>query len=121
MILKGYTTIEFWTNQALSSNKSKLNLNEYYMSNWQDNLFLVFGTKSIFKAVFLPSIRKLPFSGLEWTQMVYPSFKLEIMDLNEEQDLNILLGQGEDNFDVKCNNSSFNDVDKNNIQYLDLV
>jgi len=121
LILKGYTTIEFWTNQALSSNKSKLNLNEYYMSNWQDNLFLVFGTKSIFKAVFLPSIRKLPFSGLEWTQMVYPSFKLEIMDLNEEQDLNILLGQGEDNFDVKCNNSSFNDVDKNNIQYLDLV
>lgn len=95
------------------------------MCNWKENLFLVFGTKSIFEAVFLPSIRKLPFSGLEWTKMVYPSFQLEIRDLDEEKDLDILLGQGEgeDNLDVLCDESDKrnNNNSKRNSKYLDLV
>jgi len=127
LIFKGYTTIEFWSNQAFV-NKGKLNLNEFYMSNWKENIFLVFGTKSLFQAVFLPSIRKLPYSGLEWTKMVYPSYQLEIRDLNEEQDLNIIVGKVDGNSDSDCiydhfnnndNNSKANNYNKN--KYLDIV
>ncbi len=127
LIFKGYTTIEFWSNQAFV-NKGKLNLNEFYMSNWKENIFLVFGTKSLFQAVFLPSIRKLPYSGLEWTKMVYPSYQLEIRDLNEEQDLNIIVGKVDGNSDSDCIYDHFNNHDNyskannyNKNKYLDIV
>jgi len=125
--VKGYTTIEFWTNQTHASMKSKINLNEYFFTNWKENLLVVFGTKSIFKAIFIPSIKKLPISGLEFTKMVYPSFKMDFCDLNEENDLNIILENEDGNNAFMKDQISFckkepkKDSYNNGSKYLDLV
>ena len=37
---------------------------------------MVFGTKNILEAVFVPSIKKLPYSGLEWSRICDPQYKV---------------------------------------------
>ena len=100
------------------------------MNNWNENLMLIFGVKSLFEAIFIPSIRKLPMSGLEWTKMVYPSFSFEFTDLNKEVDLDISSGEIYDNLDLSNKlNSEKNDINETNLcknydnksKYLDLV
>jgi len=108
LIFRGYTTIEFWSDNTFL-NKEKLNLNQYFFYNWKENLLVVFGTKSLINAIFLPSIKKLPISGLEWTKIVYPSFRMEFNDLDDEQDLKILKQEG----DEDINNCGFNEIVSN--------
>lgn len=74
LVFNGRTTIEHW------SLKNKLDLtqkiNDFSLGNWRENMFMVFGTRSLFRALFIPSIKKLPYSGLEWTKLAYPEFQL---------------------------------------------
>ena len=39
---------------------------DYSFDNVRDNLFVVFGTYKLFR-ILSPSMRALPFSGLEWS------------------------------------------------------
>ena len=52
------------------------------------NLFSVFGTDNLFFIIFYPSIKKLSFSGLEWSKFVDDNFIVEEIDnFNDENDL----------------------------------
>ena len=61
LALNGKTTIEFWTN----FDKDK-KLIELSFPNASDNLYRVFGTYKPFR-VLSPSLRNVPFTGLEWS------------------------------------------------------
>jgi hypothetical protein len=74
LVLNGNTTIEFWTERAgMNSNI----ITNFSLGEISENIYMIFGTKSIFQVIFLPSIKMLPFSGLEWSRLVDPNFKLE--------------------------------------------
>ena len=61
---QGNTTIEFWgTLTGIPENKARLNFKTV-----QDNLYRVFGTQKLFR-ILSPSLRNVPFTGLEWSFM----------------------------------------------------
>ena len=61
LALNGKTTIEFWTN----FDKDR-KLIELSFPQASDNLYRVFGTYKLFR-VLSPSLRNVPFTGLEWS------------------------------------------------------
>ena len=63
LCLTGYTTVEFFRRQGLTDTDSMF---DYSFDNMRDNLFVVFGTYKPFR-ILSPSLRALPFSGLEWS------------------------------------------------------
>lgn len=70
----GFTTIEFFKRQALEDDD---NLYDFSFENVKDNLFVIFGTIKPLR-ILSPSLRALPFSGIEW------SFKMRDLGYNEE-------------------------------------
>ena len=61
----GHTSIEFWSNfGGVEANKAKLNFDTA-----NDNLYRVFGTHKMFR-ILSPSLRNVPFTGLEWSFMM---------------------------------------------------
>ena len=74
LAIKGKTTLEFW------ADKTEFNLDggirDYSFGHWRKNLFYVFGTDNLFKILFIPSIKKLPFSGLEFSKLVDKNFSI---------------------------------------------
>lgn len=88
LIYKGNTTIEYWSIKANMTNPNTP-IKDFSMPDWKDNLFLVFGTRSLLRAIFVPSIKRLPVSGLEWTKMAIPNYNCEITDLNHIEDAKI--------------------------------
>ena len=65
LALLGKTSIEFWTDFGWSGeNKAKL-----HFDSFNDNLFRIFGTHNIIR-VLSPSLRNVPFTGLEWSYML---------------------------------------------------
>ena len=62
LAFQGNTTIEFWTNfNGIDPNRAKLRFETI-----SDNLFRVFGTHKFFR-ILSPSLRNVPFTGLEWS------------------------------------------------------
>jgi hypothetical protein len=43
----------------------------------KQNLYFTFCSKNIFEILFIPNLRSLNISGLEWSKMVDPSFEIE--------------------------------------------
>jgi hypothetical protein len=86
LVLKGNTTIEYWSLKAGFGNAA---IKDFSMPNWRDNIFMVFGTHSLFNAIFIPSVKKLPYSGLEWTKLAVPSFDFGIIGCEDGKDLRI--------------------------------
>lgn len=81
LVFNGNTTIEFWSYKAgISSN----GINNFSMNEIKENIFMVFGTKSLIKAILIPSIKMLPYSGLEWSRLVDINYKLETDCINSE-------------------------------------
>lgn len=39
----------------------------YRIDSWRENIYIIFGTKSILKALVFPGNRQLPLRGLEWS------------------------------------------------------
>ena len=75
LAINGNTTLEFWADRTdfyLDGG-----INNYSFGNWRSNLFYVFGTTNLFKMLFIPSIKKLPFSGLEISRFVDNKFMIE--------------------------------------------
>ena len=57
----GRTTIEFWTVFDMDKKRAPLQF-----SSIKDNLYRVFGTYKLLR-VLSPSLRNVPFTGLEWS------------------------------------------------------
>ena len=74
LAIKGNTTLEFW------AEKTDYNLNggikDYSFGDWRKNLFYIFGTDDLYKILFIPNIKKLPFSGLEMSKLVDKNFNI---------------------------------------------
>ena len=84
LIIKGETTIEHWDKK----NKFNPGINkilDFSFENWKDNLFIVFGTRSLFRAIFIPNIKMLPFSGLEWTKVAFENFEIKDVAYREKK------------------------------------
>ena len=62
LALTGYSTIEYWGSQS----RQGIQRYDYNFKSFRDNLYKTFGTQSLI-AVLSPSLRNLPFSGIEWT------------------------------------------------------
>lgn len=62
LALTGYSTIEFWG----SSQRAGVQKYDYNFKNIRDNLYKTFGTYS-FIAILSPSLRNIPFTGVEWS------------------------------------------------------
>lgn len=89
LVLNGNTTIEFWSRQA--EIKTVGGIDNFNLGNWRENLYVVFGTKSLVKAIFIPSIRKLPYSGLEWSRLVDHNYKIIGLEANNGSDYDDIL------------------------------
>lgn len=65
----GYTTIEFMkrVNRAFDGDTDEHF--DFSFDTVRDNLFVVFGTTKIAR-IFSPSLRALPFNGIEWSFMM---------------------------------------------------
>lgn len=68
LALNGVTTIEHWESRLNDDNNGGKGVYEFSFGNWRDNLFYIFGNRNLFRILFVPSMTKLPFSGLEWSK-----------------------------------------------------
>ena len=73
LTLDGKTTLEFFSESSSKYSNSYYGIN-YSFQTWQENIFITFGTKSILKAIFIPSIKQLPFTGLEFTKLFVDNY-----------------------------------------------
>lgn len=62
LAITGYSTIEYWG----SKSRQGVQKYDYNFKNFRDNLYKTFGTYSLI-AILSPSLRNIPFSGVEWT------------------------------------------------------
>ena len=71
----GKTTLEFW------ADKTDYEINggfrDFSFGSWRKNLYYVFGTENLFKILFLPNIKKLPFTGLEFSRLADKNFFID--------------------------------------------
>ena len=63
LAMVGYTTIEFWNP---GPDNESLDEVDFAFQTVSDNLFRVFGTHKLLR-ILSPSLRNVPFTGLEWT------------------------------------------------------
>jgi hypothetical protein len=87
LVLNGNSAIEFWSSKAGIGDS----ITDFSMTSLSANLFLIFGTNDWLRILLFPSVKKLPYSGLEWTKLVDENFCIkEIEDrssyLNVEND-----------------------------------
>lgn len=88
LALQNATTIEFF-GQKSGMNVSN-GIDKFDFGDIKQNLFYVFGTKNVFEILFVPSIKKLPFSGLEWSRHFDRNFHIDgIVDVNDTDDIAI--------------------------------
>ena len=76
LALNGCTTLEFWADKTNFYDPNE-GIRDFSFGNWKKNLLYIFGTENIFKILFLPNVKKLPFSGLEFSRFVDKSFFIE--------------------------------------------
>lgn len=73
LAMTGYSTIEFFGAIQRSESGEKY---DYAFKNIRDNLYKTFGTQNLV-AIFSPSLRNVPFSGVEW------SYQMKDLGFNE--------------------------------------
>ena len=103
LALNGKTTLEFWGEKSGFINE-KISPVSYDFGNWKKNLFYVFGCDNLFFIIFIPNIKKLPFSGLEWSKFVDDNFIVEEIDnFNDENDLQKVNNLNCDDIEINVN------------------
>ena len=75
LAFNGQTTLEFWASKTYY--KFNEGIVNFSFGNWKKNLFYIFGTENIFKILFFPHVKKLPFSGLEFSKYVDKNFFID--------------------------------------------
>ena len=68
--LQGKTTVEYWMMKDNYKASERI-ISDFGFSNWRDNLYMIFGTKSIVRALFIINFKKLDYNPLIWTKVVY--------------------------------------------------
>ena len=80
LAINGNTVIEFWAVRTdYRTNSNNYNFS-FTFGSWRKNLFYIFGTSNILKIIFVPSIKKLPFSGLELSKFIDPNFDIDCLN-----------------------------------------
>ncbi len=74
LAMTGFTTIEFFGSVSRQGDGQRY---DYNFRSIRDNLYKVFGTQSLL-AIFSPSLRNVPFSGIEW------SYQMKDLGYNEK-------------------------------------
>ncbi len=72
LVLKGKTVLELFTNQS-SQFINSYNGICFSLQSYKNNLYITFGTRNILMA-FIPSIKQLPFTGLEFTKIFFNKY-----------------------------------------------
>ncbi len=112
LVLNGNTTIEYWSLKGGAVNEYVIS--DFSLDTIMENLYMTFGTKSLLKAIFIPSIKRLPYSGLEWSRLCDKEFKLDYLDDYEGIDSNdscedlediLISGTGSDVININKNMS----------------
>jgi len=78
LVFNGNTTIEYWS--ARAGFQSDNSINDFSLNSIGENIYMVFGTKNILSAIFIPSLIKLPFSGLEWSRLLDCNFRVKFLE-----------------------------------------
>ena len=73
LILCNKTSIEFWSGRLRVRNWV---VKSYSLKTFKENLYFTFCCKNIFKILFIPSLKSLDISGLEWSKIADPSFEI---------------------------------------------
>ena len=74
MIFYNKTSIEFWAGRLRTTNWV---VKSYCMKTFKENLYFTFSSKNLFKILFIPSLKSLDISGLEWSKIADPSFEIK--------------------------------------------
>lgn len=78
LAMTGYSTIEFFGKMSQSSEDGgEQRRYDFAFKSIRDNLYKTFGTLNLI-AVFSPSLRNVPFSGVEW------SYQMKDLGFNEK-------------------------------------
>ena len=72
LALKGMTALEFWADRT--DYEINGGIKNFSFGNWRKNLYYIFGTENLFQILMIPSIKKLPFTGLEISRLVDQDF-----------------------------------------------
>lgn len=97
MVLHNDTSIDFWMRGVI-----KGAFKSFSLGNYKDNLFVSFGERELWKCLFIPSIKTLNLSGLEYTKLIDKDFYIKgIMDKNRNS--NKIVIDKEDEEDVELN------------------
>ena len=73
LVINGNTSIEFWSKLNNIKNKNSY-IKDFSLSSWEDNFFVVFGSRSVIRSIFCLSIKRNPLSGLEWSKFSKPEY-----------------------------------------------
>jgi hypothetical protein len=84
LAMTGFTTIEFFGSVSRQGDGEKYDFN---FKSIRDNLYRVFGTRSLI-GIFSPSMRSIPFSGVEW------SYQMRDLGYNEKGHLSSNIEEG---------------------------
>ena len=71
----GKTNLEFWANKT--GFELPGGINDFSFGNWKSNFYYIFGTDNLIKIFFVPSFKKLPYSGLEFSKFVDEGFHID--------------------------------------------
>ena len=75
LAINGNTNLEFWANKTGFYLEG--GINNFSLGDWKNNLYYIFGSDNLFKILFIPSLQKLPYSGLEVSKFVDEGFYIE--------------------------------------------
>ena len=99
LAMTGYSTIEFFGAIQRSESGEKY---DYAFKNIRDNLYKTFGTQNLI-AIFSPSLRNVPFSGVEW------SYQMKDLGFNERGERLARFDDEEEEMNVGANDGLGND------------
>lgn len=67
LVLNGDTTHDFWKQLFDDPGRGECATNfKFSFTLWRENMYMFFGTHNFFR-ILSPSLRSLPFTGLEWS------------------------------------------------------
>ena len=74
MVRFNKTSIEFWSGKLRLTNWV---VKSYCMKTFKENLYFTFCSKNLFQILFIPNLKSLDISGLEWSKIADPSFEIK--------------------------------------------
>jgi len=71
LALNGDNTLDFWKQLFEDKERGECATKFVYsFTLWRENMYMFFGTQNFFR-ILSPSLRSLPFTGLEWSFLLF--------------------------------------------------